>query len=168
MVCHRIAWVERVQLVYAEALGQHRPDMYVLAQHGTGWGGLFSTSQALAHEVAARGLRGARAGSGPFLGALDGTAQLFTRGRSVTSVPAALNNAYTSQAAPRLAFLGGPQGDTEALRAPHGECRRGHRPRHAVRSMDPHGAHHAHITGAGVPLRAALRLLLRFGGSHVA
>ena len=39
-------------------LCQHRPDMYIPAQHGTKWQGLLSRLQAEAHHLAVLGLQG--------------------------------------------------------------------------------------------------------------
>ena len=61
-----------IRLAYAEALGAHCPDMYVPAQHGTGWDNLLSRLQAAAHGLAAQGLQGARTETYPFPGVLDG------------------------------------------------------------------------------------------------
>ena len=48
-------------------------------------------------------------------GLLNGCTRLFARGRLVTVVMAALDDTYTSQVAPRAAFLWGPPSSTPAL-----------------------------------------------------
>ena len=65
---------DRVRLAFAESLGSRRPDMYVPAQHSTGWGCPLTRLQAEAHKLAARGLQGACTETYRFPGVPDGSA----------------------------------------------------------------------------------------------
>ena len=91
--------------------------MYVLAHHSTGWDGLLSGLQEVDHALATQGLQACR-GTYAILGVLNGSAQLFARGRSVTAITVTLDDAYTSQAVLQSAFLRRPRGD--ALACAHG------------------------------------------------
>ena len=108
-------WVDRVRVAFAEALGQCRPDLYVLAQHNTSWSGLLSNLHARAHDLAAQGLGMAREGTYPLPGALDGTAQLFSSHRLVTAVQRDLDRLYSLMASPSITFVRGAPGDDQAL-----------------------------------------------------
>ena len=116
-VTSQSAWVDKVRVAFAEALGRGQPDLYVRAAHNTQWSGLLSDLQARTHDVAAIGLGMARKGTYPLPSTLDGTAHLFSSRRLVAGVPKEMDRLYAQLVALSVTFVKGPPEDSQALQA---------------------------------------------------
>ena len=81
-------------------LPRHHPDLCPLAQHGTSWDGPLSLLLPEAHVLATRGLPGPHGETYSFVAEFDSSVQLLARGRLVTAVAVALDDAYAGQASP--------------------------------------------------------------------